>query len=232
MLEKKIKNLQIELNKIIQNAEAKVDTIKKKTSRASGGIKRMAKGDLVEEIYSRIIKFCLNEKKSKLKLINKMGNLPKNVKKIPVLKVSKDYANLKNLKFTKKELTTGYEDKFDGFILNNQDIKIVLEYKAYSENTMLKRCLVDASIAQIFDKNIKYCLCLLQSHLYQNERLVGYNAHSLMDFFYQKFKVNVDILILVKEPRVVNEDIIKKKYQIDYKLLENAVNYFLNNLES
>ena len=231
MLEKKIKNLQIELNKIIQNAEAKVDTIKKKTSRASGGIKRMAKGDLVEEIYSRIIKFCLNEKKSKLKLINKMGNLPKNVKKIPVLKVSKDYANLKNLKFTKKELTTGYEDKFDGFILNNQDIKIVLEYKAYSENTMLKRCLVDASIAQIFDKNIKYCLCLLQSHLYQNERLVGYNAHSLMDFFYQKFRVNVDILILVKEPRVVNEDIIKKKYQINYELLKNAVNYFLNNFK-
>ncbi len=231
MLENKIKNLQIELNQIILNAEKKVDVIKKTTSRASGGIKRMAKGDLVEEIYSRIIKFCLNEKKSNLKLINKMGNLPKNVKKVPILKVSQNYINLKNLKFTKKELATGYEDKFDGFILDNQDIKFVLEYKAYSENTMLKRCLVDASIAQIFDKNINYCLCLLQSHLYQNERLIGYNAHSLMDFFYQKFRVNVDILILVKEPRVVNEDIIKKKYQINYELLKNAVNYFLNNFE-
>ena len=231
MLENKIKNLQIELNQIILNAEKKVDVIKKTTSRASGGIKRMAKGDLVEEIYSRIIKFCLNEKKSNLKLINKMGNLPKNVKKVPILKVSQNYINLKNLKFTKKELVTGYEDKFDGFILDNQDIKFVLEYKAYSENTMLKRCLVDASIAQIFDKNINYCLCLLQSHLYQNERLIGYNAHSLMDFFYQKFRVNVDILILVKEPRVVNEDIIKKKYQINYELLKNAVNYFLNNFK-
>ena len=231
MLEKKIKNLQIELNEIILNAEKKVDVIKKTTSRASGGIKRMAKGDLVEEIYSRIIKFCLNEKKSNLKLINKMGNLPKNVKKVPILKVSQNYINLKNLKFTNKELATGYEDKFDGFILDNQDIKFVLEYKAYSENTMLKRCLVDASIAQTFDKNINYCLCLLQSHLYQNERLIGYNAHSLMDFFYQKFKVNVDILVLVKEPRVVNEDILKKKYQINYELLENAVNYFLNNFE-
>ena len=228
MLENKIKNLQIELNQIILNAEKKVDVIKKTTSRASGGIKRMAKGDLVEEIYSRIIKFCLNEKKSNLKLINKMGNLPKNVKKVPILKVSQNYINLKNLKFTKKELATGYEDKFDGFILDNQDIKFVLEYKAYSENTMLKRCLVDASIAQTFDKNIKYCLCLLQSHLYQNERLIGYNAHSLMDLFYQKFRVNVDILILVKEPRVINEDIIKKKYQINYELLKNAVNYFLN----
>ena len=231
MLENKIKNLQIELNQIILNAEKKVDVIKKTTSRASGGIKRMAKGDLVEEIYSRIIKFCLNEKKSNLKLINKMGNLPKNVKKVPILKVSQNYINLKNLKFTKKELATGYEDKFDGFILDNQDIKFVLEYKAYSENTMLKRCLVDASIAQIFDKNINYCLCLLQSHLYQNERLIGYNAHSLMDFFYQKFRVNVDILILVKEPRVVNEDIIKKKYQINYELLKNTVNYFLNNFK-
>ena len=231
MLKNKIKNLQIELNQIILNAEKKVDVIKKTTSRASGGIKRMAKGDLVEEIYSRIIKFCLNEKKSNLKLINKMGNLPKNVKKVPILKVSQNYINLKNLKFTKKELATGYEDKFDGFILDNQDIKFVLEYKAYSENTMLKRCLVDASIAQIFDKNINYCLCLLQSHLYQNERLIGYNAHSLMDFFYQKFRVNVDILILVKEPRVVNEDIIKKKYQINYELLKNAVNYFLNNFK-
>ena len=231
MLEKKIKNLQIELNEIILNAEKKVDVIKKTTSRASGGIKRMAKGDLVEEIYSRIIKFCLNEKKSNLKLINKMGNLPKNVKKVPILKVSQNYINLKNLKFTKKELATGYEDKFDGFILDNQDIKLVLEYKAYSENTMLKRCLVDASIAQMFDKNINYCLCLLQSHLYQNERLIGYNAHSLMDLFYQKFRVNVDILILVKEPRVINEDIIKKKYQINYELLKNAVNYFLDNFE-
>lgn len=231
MLENKIKNLQIELNQIILNAEKKVDVIKKTTSRASGGIKRMAKGDLVEEIYSRIIKFCLNEKKSNLKLINKMGNLPKDVKKVPILKVSQNYINLKNLKFTKKELATGYEDKFDGFILDNQDIKFVLEYKAYSENTMLKRCLVDASIAQKFDKNINYCLCLLQSHLYQNERLIGYNAHSLMDFFYQKFRVNVDILILVKEPRVVNEDIIKKKYQINYELLKNTVNYFLNNFK-
>ena len=230
-MEKKIKNLQNELNQIILSAENKVDLIKKRTSRASGGVKRMAKGDLVEEIYSRIIKFCLDEKKSKLKLINKMGNLPKNVNKVPILKVSQNYINLKNLKFTDKELATGYEDKFDGFIIDNQDIKFVLEYKAYSENTMLKRCLVDASIAQIFDKNINYCLCLLQSHLYQNQRLIGYNAHSLMDFFYQKFKVNVDILILVKEPRVVNEDIIKKKYQIDYELLEDAVNYFLNNLE-
>lgn len=230
-MEKKIKNLQNELNQIILSAENKVDLIKKRTSRASGGIKRMAKGDLVEEIYSRIIKFCLDEKKSKLKLINKMGNLPKNVNKVPILKVSQNYINLKNLKFTDKELATGYEDKFDGFIIDNQDIKFVLEYKAYSENTMLKRCLVDASIAQIFDKNINYCLCLLQSHLHQNERLIGYNAHSLMDFFYQKFKVNVDILILVKEPRVINEDIIKKKYQIDYELLEDAVNYFLNNLE-
>ena len=230
-MEKKIKNLQNELNQIILSAENKVDLIKKRTSRASGGIKRMAKGDLVEEIYSRIIKFCLDEKKSKLKLINKMGNLPKNVNKVPILKVSQNYINLKNLKFTDKELATGYEDKFDGFIIDNQDIKFVLEYKAYSENTMLKRCLVDASIAQMFDKNINYCLCLLQSHLCQNQRLIGYNAHSLMDFFYQKFKVNVDILILVKEPRVVNEDIIKKKYQIDYELLEDAVNYFLNNLE-
>ena len=231
MLENKIKNLQIELNQIILNAEKKVDVIKKTTSRASGGIKRMAKGDLVEEIYSRIIKFCLDEKKSKLKLINKMGNLPKNVNKVPILKVSQNYINLKNLKFTDKELATGYEDKFDGFIIDNQDIKFVLEYKAYSENTMLKRCLVDASIAQIFNKNINYCLCLLQSHLYQNQRLIGYNAHSLMDFFYQKFKVNIDVLILVKEPRVVNEDIIKMKYQIDYELLENAVNYFLNKFE-
>ena len=194
-------------------------------------VSKDGKGRFVKEIYSRIIKFCLNEKKSNLKLINKMGNLPKNVKKVPILKVSQNYINLKNLKFTKKELATGYEDKFDGFILDNQDIKFVLEYKAYSENTMLKRCLVDASIAQTFYKNINYCLCLLQSHLYQNERLIGYNAHSLMDFFYQKFRVNVDILILVKEPRVVNEDIIKKKYQINYELLKNAVNYFLNNFE-
>ena len=39
----------------------------------------MTKGNLVEEIHSKIIKFCLIEK-SKLKLINKMGNLPKSAK--------------------------------------------------------------------------------------------------------------------------------------------------------
>ena len=60
MLEKKIKNLQIEINRIILNAENKVDVIKKKTSRASGGIKRMTKGNLVEEIYSKIIKFWIH----------------------------------------------------------------------------------------------------------------------------------------------------------------------------
>lgn len=227
MLESKIKELHIELNKIIQSADQNVNKIKQETLRTSGGIKRMAKGNLVEEIYSKVIEFCLNEKKSKLKLINKMGNLPKNTKKIPVLKVSKDYTNLKNLKFTENEMSKGYEDKFDGFIIENNKIKVVLEYKAYSENTMLKRCLVDATIAQTFDRNIKYCLCLLQSQLTQNDKLIGYNAHSLMNFFYEKYNINVDILILVKEPRKVNEDIIKKKYGIDYELLKKSINYFL-----
>ena len=130
MLESKIKELHIELNKIIQSADQNVNKIKQETLRTSGGIKRMAKGNLVEEIYSKVIEFCLNEKKSKLKLINKMGNLPKNTKKIPVLKVSKDYTNLKNLKFTENEMSKGYEDKFDGFIIENNKIKVVLEYKA------------------------------------------------------------------------------------------------------
>ena len=45
-------------------------------------------------------------------------------------------------------MATGYEDKFDSFSLDNQYIQFVLEYKAYSDNTMLNRWLVDASIAQ------------------------------------------------------------------------------------
>jgi len=228
-MEKKIKKLQTEINEILFEAEKKVENIKSKTKRASGGIKRQAKGDLVEKIYSKVINFCLNETKSNCRLINKMGNLPQSIKnRIPILKTSENYINLKKLKFSKDEEKTGYEDKFDGFIIENNKIKMVIEYKAYSELTMLKRCLVDAMIVQNYDNEIKYCLCLLQSQISSKERLISYNAHSLMDYFFSNYSVNADILILVKEPRKVNEDIIKKKYKINYNLLENTVNYFID----
>ena len=228
-MEEKIKKLQEEINKLLYGVEEKVEKTKSKTKRASGGIKRQIKADLVEEIYSKIIKFCLRETKSNFRLVNKMSNLPKKIKnRIPRLKVSQNYINLKKLKFSEEENSTGYEDKFDGFIIENDKIKMVIEYKAYSELTMLKRCLVDAMIAQNYDDEIRYCLCLLQSQINSKNRHISYNAHSLINYFFSNYNVNADILILVKEPRKVNEDIIKKKYEVSYNLLKETVNYFIN----
>ena len=232
-MKEKIKKLQEKLNNILHGNEEKVNEIKFRTKRASGGIKRQTKGHIVEKIYSEIIKYCLREKKSKFKLINGMGNLPGDVKnRIPRLKVSKDYLNLKKLKFSPNENLLGYEDKFDAFIIEKDKISMVIEYKAYSESTMLKRCLVDALIAQIHDKKIKYCLCLLQSQIASKNNLISYNAHSLLSYFHDKYDVKADILILVKQPRKVNEDIMKKKYEINFELLENTVNYFMKHFDN
>ena len=230
-MEEKIKKLKTEIDLLLSGVGQKIRNIKSKSNRASGGIKRQTKGDLVENIYSKIIKFSINETKSKYTLINKIGALPEKIEKIPRLQVSQKYVDLKKLKFTKKESKKGYEDKYDGFIIGENKIKMVLEYKAYAELTMLKRCIVDAAIAQNFDKKIKYCLCLLQSQITSVDKDAGlkhisYSAHSLMNYLNDKLNTNVDILILTNEPRKVNEDIIEKKYKVDYRKLKDAVNYF------
>tara|TARA_Y100000310_G_C20600028_1_gene772523 strand:+ start:1148 stop:1453 length:306 start_codon:yes stop_codon:yes gene_type:complete len=101
-LEEKIKKLKTEIDLLLSGVGQKIRNIKSKSNRASGGIKRQTKGDLVENIYSKIIKFSINETKSKYTLINKIGALPEKIEKIPRLQVSQKYVDLKKLKFTKK----------------------------------------------------------------------------------------------------------------------------------
>ena len=59
-----------------------------------------------------------------------MGNLPKSIQnRIPILKTSENYINLKKLKFSKDEEKAGYEDKFDGFIIeNNSFFFMIISY--------------------------------------------------------------------------------------------------------
>ena len=49
------------------------------------------------------------------------------------------------------------------------------------------------------DKKIKYCLCMLETQVRQNNRDIGYNAHSLKSFFYEYFSTEIDLLILLSK---------------------------------
>ena len=230
----KIKKLKHEIDKILSGIEDKVSKIKSKTSRKSGGIKRQIKGNITEKIYSKIINFAIKETKIKCKLINRYSELPIELKSPEKLKTMKKYEEDNNLKFTNEEKLKGYFHIYDAYIIYKNKIIMVIEYKSYLENAMLKRCLVDATLTQLTDRKIKYCLCMLETQVRQINRDIGYNSHSLKSFFYEHFETNIDMLLLLDESRKINKDIGEKVNlkEVNYEKLEKATNYFINFMQS
>jgi len=219
-MEEKILELKRELDLIL--TDYSVDKVGSDT----GGKRRASKGILTRNIYSKIINFVIKETGLNFKLYYKKSNLPFKIKKkLPYLNLSN------NFKFQRKfdRLGKGNEVEYDGFITFKDKIIMLLEFKSYTEVSMLKRVFVDAMIARQFFPDIKYSLCMLESAMGSQKNLISHSAITLIDNLERSLGVKIDIFVLMKGTRNSKRDIGIKKYmkEIDLDELKFTVNSFV-----
>ena len=202
---------------------------------SSGGKKRAVKANLTKDVFSKIINYCIKETSSNYKLINKKSELPTEIKKrLPKLLVSEEYKKHKKVEFKQHQIKEKGVD-YDAFIIEKDELKMLIEYKSYTETSMLRRVLFDAWIAKDYGLEAKYCLCMLETSMgfkkrgeKKSELDISYQSHAFRDFMIKHHDVDIDILILLDDQRKSKEDIAEEKYRkkIPIEKLKLIINYF------
>ena len=123
-----------------------------------------------------------------------------------------------------------YKLKIDVPVFYNNNLFVAIECKAYAENAMLKRVLLDAEIVRRNYPNIKNVLFQLEnqmggdySNINKSLHLGSGSSHALMSFFP---KVKLHVITLLEGERKINEPIHQKKYYkpLTKESVERAVN--------
>lgn len=206
-----------ELQEIIKEYKYFVREIDKKakesTERAYGGILRAGKGKLVEHIAEQLVKIAwkeLRKEEHRLSFKHNMIKIPidKNyVNKIKSLEVRKYIlANIKDMYYAiKPDIQVYVDNKF----------KISIECKAYTENAMFKRILVDCTLIKHVFPDVKFVLLQLESQLGGDYSKVGKKVHfgsptthTLLSYF----DIDLNIITLLEGERRVDEPIHKTEF--------------------
>lgn len=185
--------------------------------RAYGGIIRAGKGEMVESIAAEIIKLAweeLKQKPERLTIDRKRLKLP----------IKKDYVEkIKNTEV--RQYISDNIDKYnfplgvDLHIFIDKKLVLAIECKAYTENAMIKRILVDFSLLHELFPKADFILFQLESQLggdYSELKNITFGSpstHTLLSYF----DINLNIITLLKGERKVDKPIHKKQY---YKPLE------------
>lgn len=194
--------------------------------RAYGGVIRAVKGKLQEFITEEIVKIAWSE------LVNDETRLTVNSKKIR-LPIQRSYIeNLANekIKIYIKEHIDEYHYglSVDKHIYIDNEFVMGIECKAYAENAMIKRILVDFHLLKTLYPNISCHLFQLESQLggdYSDlpETVYGSTStHSIMSYFND---VDLHITTLLKGERNINNPIHKNFKPLEKTVLENAVRF-------
>lgn len=198
-------------------------------SRSYGGSVRSAKGILVESIAKNLVEIAWKE----LKASPERLSFTRQTVRIP-LRLS--YLNRLRPQEVTDYIKAHIEQYFYGYKTDvhvNVDEKFVLgiECKAYTENAMLKRILVDFSLIKQVAPEMRCVLLQLESQLtgdYSkplNPVILGSaSSHTLMSYF----DVDLIIITLLEGERRVDEPIHKKKYfkELEEPALKKAVQTF------
>ena len=185
--------------------------------RAYGGIIRAGKGEMVESIAAEIVKLAweeLKQKPERLTIDRKKLKLP----------IKKDYVEkIKNIEV--KQYILDNIDKYnfplgvDLHILIDKKLVLAIECKAYTENAMIKRILVDFSLFHEILPKADFILFQLESQLggdYSELKNITFGSpstHTLLSYF----DIDLNVITLLKGERKVDKPIHKKQY---YKPLE------------
>ncbi len=189
--------------------------------RAFGGIIRSAKGKLVESIAQHLVEIAwqnLGGNENRLSLERQVMRIP----------INKSYISKIKSKEVREHILNNLEDYFYGLKTDvhvSIDNKLVMgiECKAYTENAMLKRILVDFTLLKSVFPNIKCVLLQLESQLTgdysQPRKKITFGSpstHTLLSYF----DVDLHIITLLEGERKVDQPIHSSKY---YKSLERDI---------
>lgn len=198
--------------------------------RAYGGVIRAAKGKLVESMAPHIIRLAWQEvggKPDELSFQDRRGY------KVPI---RPEY-----IKTLPKRVRRHIKKNKDSYFFNAQvDIHVYIrkefvmgiECKAYAENAMLKRILVDFRLLKSLHPELTCCLLQLENMLggdysqpLTDPQIGSPRSHTLMSHFPE---VRLNVMTLLEGDRKVDEPIHDPEYfkQLEPELLDHAVNQF------
>ena len=217
-------NLDNKINELIETYNSVVRIVDKEANededRAYGGVVRSVKGKLQEHITEEIIKMAwanVGGKDNHLSINSKKQKIP--IKKDYVLKIDDEEIKQYILSNLSEYYSTLSVDKQ---IFINGEFVIGIECKAYTENAMIKRILVDFSLLKTIFPNIGCYLFQLESQFggdYSelNEITFGSTStHTLMSYFPE---VRLNIHTFLKGERNIDKPIHKFEY---FKPLEKT----------
>lgn len=208
--EKHLKQLIDIVNHRIQGIEyvAQVDQ-----DRAYGGIIRSAKGKLLEELCKELVAIAWDElggNSDRLSFSNKKVDIP----------LCKEYINKIESEEVKQWIIDNYPDfvfmaQVDNHTMIDNKFVLGIECKAYTENAMLKRILVDFTLLKSIYKDLKCALLQFESQLRGDYSEIdkpvifgSHSSHTLMSYF----DVDLHIMTLIKGERKVDEPIHKPDF--------------------
>lgn len=208
---------QTQLNSLIDIVNHKIQGIEYVAQvdqeRAYGGIIRSAKGKLLEEFCKEIVKIAWSELEGadqRLSFSNQKIEIP----------LRKKYIESIQSEEIKQWITENYSDfifkaQVDNHIMIDEKFVLGIECKAYTENAMLKRILVDFTLLKSTYPDLKCALLQFESQLTGDYSEIdkpiiygSYSSHTLMSYF----DVDLHIMTLLKGERKVDEPIHKQEY--------------------
>lgn len=214
-------------NLLVKGIEARAND--DESERAYGGIIRAGKGMLVENITKLILEIAWNKIGGKAERIN----FEKQTKKLTIRKEYIDKITNKEVrKFILENLDNYYYTlKTDVHCNIDGELAIGVECKAYTENAMMKRILVDFTLMKHAWPNLNCFLIQLESQLggdyssiQKKIRTGSPSTHTLFSYF----NVDLEIVTLLEGERKVDKAIHKPDYykELTRDSLDKAVEQF------
>lgn len=199
--------------------------------RAFGGIIRAGKGKLVESIARHMVEIAWNNLKGELERLS----FEKKIIKIPINPQYIDKLKCKEVKdYIKNNINDYYYGlKTDVHVSIDNKLVMGIECKAYTENAMLKRILVDFTLFKNVIPNIKCVLLQLESQLTgdhsQPRNKITYGSHSTHTLL-SYFDIDLNIITLLEGERKVDKPIHNSQYYKELKkeILENGIEVIKN----
>jgi hypothetical protein len=194
-----------------------IDTkAKEAEDRAYGGIIRAGKGMLVESLAKSLVEIAWK----RLRRDPTRLSLEKETVKIPIKREYLERIKSPEVKkFIEEHISDFYYPlKTDIHVHVDREFKIAIECKAYTENAMLKRILVDFTLLKQIYPHLTFVLFQLESQLggdYSSLSHISYGSpstHTLLSYF----DIDLNIITLLEGERKVGEPIHKPEY---YKAL-------------
>ncbi|MCY3544993.1 MAG: restriction endonuclease [Chloroflexi bacterium] len=203
--------------------------------RAYGGIIRAAKGKLVESMATHIIRLAWQESGGRP---DRLSLQDRRRYKVPI---QRDYIKLlpselrKHIKSNKDEYF--FDAQVDVHVYLDKRFVMGVECKAYAENAMLKRILVDFRLLKSLHPDLICCLLQLENMLgggysqpLASPQYGSPRSHVLMSHFPE---VSLEVITLLEGHRQVKEPIHNPEYfkELRPEILDHAIGRFASLLE-